>query len=205
MRKFFLVLLLIFALALQVSAHEVPDLTRQGSITVTMCYDGAVIPGGEMTLYRVGDIREDDGNYSFVLSASFAASGIALENVQSATTAEALADFASEQKLAGTKQKIGENGTVTFDALEPGLYLLVQSSAASGFRKAAPFLVSLPMLQSGNYSYQVDASPKVSPVPETQPVEPNPEQPKTGQSSWPIWTFALSALGLVLLLRRRKA
>ena len=41
-----LIMTLIWMLALPVKAHEVPDLTREGSITVTMRYDGKAISGG---------------------------------------------------------------------------------------------------------------------------------------------------------------
>ena len=40
-------------------AHEVPDMEKDGSISVTMKYDGNAIPGGTLTLYQVGDIYED--------------------------------------------------------------------------------------------------------------------------------------------------
>lgn len=202
MRKMVLLMMLICMMTLPVQAHDVPDLTKQGSITVTMRYDGRVIAGGELTLYRVGDIREQDGNYSFTLSQEFADSGISLGNLQSAETAEKLAEFAAEKKVAGTTRTIGSDGTVCYSDLKLGLYLLVQKKAAAGFAPVQPFLVTLPMLVGESYHYQVDAGPKVSPVPEVKP--DNPEQPKTGQSGMPIWTFSLSAIGLFLLTRKKK-
>ena len=78
----------------------------------------------------------------------------------------------------------------------------MQNRAAKGFEAVSPFLVTLPMLDGDDYIYQVDAGPKVSPVPAEKPE--NPEQPKTGQSGLPIWTFSLSAVGLVMLLGKRK-
>ena len=203
MKKILIALLLICTMAMPVAAHEVPDLTRQGSIRATLRYEGESLPGGELTLYRVGEIREDDGNYVFVLTQDFSSSGVTLENVQSASAAQKLAAFASQQALSGSTKKIGDDGTVYFDALQLGLYLLVQHKAAEGYACVNPFLVSLPMLESGEYSYQVDASPKVSPVLEEKPENSNPEQPKTGQSGWPIWTFLLSAAALIVLLRRK--
>ena len=202
MKRIALLLALVWLLALPVMAHEVPDLTREGSITVTMRYDGKAIAGGEITLYRVGDVQEEDGNYSFTPTADYAGSGISFDSVQSPETAGKLAEFANKQGLRGNTRQIASDGTALYQNLKPGLYLLVQNRAAKGFEAVSPFLVTLPMLDGDDYIYQVDAGPKVSPVPAEKPE--NPEQPKTGQSGLPIWTFSLSAVGLVLLLRNRK-
>ena len=200
MKKMILVILIISVLGIPVAAYEVPDLNRQGSIRISMRYDGSPVSGGEMTLYRVGDIHEDDGNYSFVLSQDFVSSGISLENLQSASVAKEAAAFASKQGITGSTKQIGSDGQVIFEKLELGLYLAVQKKAAQGYERTQPFFISLPMLISDAYSYQVDAGPKVSPVPE----KPKPELPQTGQSGWPIWTFLLSAAGLILLTKRKK-
>ena len=204
MRKLVVAFALIFCMVLTATAHEVPDLSREGSIRVTMRYGGSAISGGEMTLYRVGDVQEDDGNYSFILTQTFAGSGVSLKNLQSSSAAKQLAEFAVQRGIIGLDRKIGTDGTVEFENLKPGLYLLVQKKAAKGFEIAAPFFVSLPMMIEGNYHYEVDAGPKVSPTPETGPTQPNEEVPKTGQSRWPIWMFVLSGAGLVLLIGRRK-
>lgn len=204
MRKLIVVFALIYCMVLPAAAYEVPDLCREGSIRVTMRYDGNPIAGGEMTLYRVGDVQEEDGNYSFVLTQTFADSGVSLKNLQSSSAAKQLAEFAVQRGIFGLDEKIGTDGTAEFDNLKPGLYLLVQKKAAKGFETAAPFFVTLPMLIEGEYRYEVDAGPKVSPTPETNPTQPNQEVPKTGQSRWPIWMFVLSAAGLALLVARRK-
>lgn len=196
-----MILALLWMLALPVMAHEVPDLTREGSITVTMRYNGKAVAGGEMTLYLVGEIYEENGNYSFVLTEEFAGSGISLENVQSAATAKKLANYAAIQAMKGSTKKIAADGSVRYDKLKAGLYLLVQNQAAVGFEATAPFLVTLPMVEGENYIYQVDAGPKVSPVPVEKPN--NPEQPKTGQSGLPIWMFVSSAVALILVLRKK--
>lgn len=198
MKKLLCSFLMICALALPVAATDIPDLNQSGSIHITMQYDGDPVPGGELTLYRVGDIREEDGNYSFVLTEDFAASGAALENVQSSETARILSDYALRKGTAGEKQIISGEGKISFTDLQPGLYLLVQRKAAQGYHKLNPFLVSIPMHSADGYTYRVDASPKVSPVPA------NPEQPATGQSGWPIWVFISSGAMLAALLCFKK-
>lgn len=209
-------LAMLFALALACAtpvaayAHEVPDLSRTGSVTVTMHQGDSAVPGGTLTAYRVGEVRAEDGNYGFALTEAFADSGEALENVESAELAANLAQYAEDNGIAGDKQEIGGDGKASFTDLEPGLYLLVQQEAADGYEKAKPFLASVPMLEDGVYVYDVDASPKVAelvegaaPVePPVEPVTPEPPAgptlPQTGQLNWPI--PVLTALGLALFV-----
>lgn len=202
MKKVPILLLLLCMLALPVDAHNIPDLDQEGSIHIQMCYAGSPVSGGELTLYRVGDIEENNGDYSFVLTEQFSSSKVSLENVQSPATADKLADFTSSRKIEGYTKTIKTDGTVSFQNLQQGLYLLVQHRAAQGYYCVNSFLVSIPLLESGVYNYDVDASPKVSPVAKPQPG--NPEQPKTGQSVWPIWTFSLSLAALAVMSLRRK-
>ena len=42
---------------LSVSAHEVPDLTRRGSVAISMSYRGQPIPGGTLTVLRVAEVK----------------------------------------------------------------------------------------------------------------------------------------------------
>ena len=202
MKKLLWPLFLICLLAFPVAANNVPDLTKTGSIHITMKYDGISVSGGEFALYRVGEIQESDGNYSFRLVDPFVSSEVTLENVHAFETAKKLSDYALRNGIDGQRKKIDNSGTVDFENLQPGLYLLMQRKAAQGYDKVNPFLVSLPMRSADDYIYQVDASPKVSPL-HVKP--PNPGQPATGQSGWPIWIFVCSSASLIVLttLRRR--
>ena len=138
--------LVVTALALCVSvtpalAHDVPDMTRTGTISATMDYDGVPVAGGTVTLYRVGDVVEDNGNYDFALTAECAASEVSLDDLQSAEVAEALLDWALEQGLAGVTVEVGDDGVATFEGVELGLYVLAQSEPAEGYYAIDPFLI----------------------------------------------------------------
>ena len=191
-------------------AHDVPDMDRQGSVAVTLACDGERVSGGELTLYRIGDVSEDDGDYGFAVSSAFAATGAVFdaETLASASAsaelAGELADFAVQQGVSGTVAAVGEGGETLFEGLEPGLYLAVQTEASDGFEPVDPFLVSVPMFEDGSYVYDVDASPKVStlvPAPEP-PASQEPQTPmgdklpQTGQLNWPIPVLAVAGLAL---------
>lgn len=209
MTTFVLSLLLLLGLSVPAAAHDVPDLTRQGQISVTMAYQGKTVSGGTLTLYRVGQVHEDDGNYDFQPTGDFASCGASFADVTSSALAASLAQYAKNHDLSGVTKQVGADGKVAFSNLEVGLYLLVQNKAADGYRKAKPFLVSLPYLEDGVYRYEVDASPKVELTRETTPTNPpktppKPSTPKTpggklpqtGQLNWPV--PVLSILGLCL-------
>lgn len=154
-------------------AHDVPDESRRGSIHITMHQGDKAVGGGTLTLYRVGAVHEDEGNYDFVLTGDFAACTASLDDIQSSALADSLARYAGERSLRGTEKVIASDGTVTFTDLELGLYLLVQNRAADGYNAAAPFLVSVPMMEDGTYIYDVNASPKT----ELETAPPKPDNP----------------------------
>ncbi len=181
--------LLIFGFGSIALAQDVPDITRPGSISITMRCDGQPVAGGSLTIYRVADIAEDDGNYRFELTADYQQSNISLDDIGSPDTAAALAEYALMHEFAGQSKAIDESGSIIFDGLLPGLYLLIQDTPAPGYNNAAPFLVSLPRLVDGIYIYDIDASPKVELEHGAEPTEPpatEPPIPQTGQLNWPI-------------------
>lgn len=215
-------LTLICSMSMSVSAIEVPDLTQKGTITVRMHTKDTIVPGGNLTLYRVGKIHEDDGNYSFIPTGTFETCGESFEDIQSPDLAFRLAKYVDENqhiKDTGVTKKVPEKdlekGIVIFEDLEPGLYLLVQYKAAAGYNKANPFLVSLPKMENGKYSYEVDASPKVNIKQDTDNKKPvtspktTSKLPQTGQLNWPIPLLVVSgmllfAIGWVLCFGRKK-
>ena len=198
-----LAILMVFAVSSVVYGHDVPDLEKEGSITVSMTYSERPVSGGTLTLYRVGDVVSDDGDYSFVLSEEFAGSRLSLDDIQSDQLAKQLASYAKENRLDGVTGSIGSSGKILFQKVKPGLYLLVQSQAADGYLAADPFLVSMPAQKDGVYLYDVDASPKTEL--EKAPAKPTPTKPapsklpQTGQLNWPIPVLAAAGLTLCVI------
>lgn len=209
-----LALLLLLCLPLSAAAaHPVPDLTRKGSITITMKYKGKPVSGGSLNLYKVGDVHEDDGNYSFVPVKGLEA--LDYSDIQSPDLAKSAAKAVEEKKIAAVKTvTIGSNGTAEFSDLALGLYLVAQKTAASGYKMTASFLVSVPYLEDGAYVYNVKADPKtdlereVKPTPTQKPSTPSGggKLPQTGQLWWPVPVLICMGLGCIAvgLIRRRE-
>lgn len=201
--RFFTVLLVLAFLPAVASAHPVPEPGKKGSITVSMQFDGEPVPGGKLTLYRVGEVSQDDGNYTFVPTGEFtgcnADFGTLDSAEQNAQTAKKLKRFiqSNGEDISGITKRIGDNGEVTFFNLEQGLYLLVQTEPATGFSPVNPFLVSLPFLKDGEYLYDLDAQAKteLEQVPKP-PQKPGGKLPQTGQLNWPVPVLAAAGLTL---------
>lgn len=197
------IFLIMAFLSVGASAHPVPEPGRKGSITVSMRFDGEAVPGGSLTLYRVGKVSQNDGNYSFVPTGDFTGWGSdfgALDSAeQSAQTARSLKDFIQSNRDISPveREKIGTDGMAKFSNQEQGLYLLVQTRPAPGYSPVNPFLVSIPYEVKGEYCYEVDAQAKMEleqlPKP---PEKPGGKLPQTGQLNWPVPVLAAAGLGL---------
>lgn len=202
------------------AGHLVPDMDARGSITVSMLDPEAQEPvaGGTLTLFKVGTVHEDDGNFSFVLTEDFAASGESLASPEDADLAVRLAAYADDAKIGGATRSIASDGTVTFENVDLGLYLLVQNDAAKGYYPVSPFMVSVPVEQDGSYVYNVDATPKMEllarapeePGEPVRPAAPGGDMPQTGDLFSPVLVAGIAVLGAacvvvaVRIMRRRK-
>ena len=173
-----LILALVSCLCLTVHAKNVPDLTQNGSITIVFRWALRPLQDGEMALYRVGDIREDNGNYTFVPVPELADSRVNLNDLDDPALARRLADLAVEKDLKPLTAEI-RNGEARFEDVTPGLYVVVQTRASTGFAEISPFLISMPRYEDGEYITDVVAKPKVPVIPEPScPTEPtNPSEP----------------------------
>ncbi len=196
------------------------DFSRTGSIGLTLeDADGNAVSGGAVTLYQVASLRLDGGGMAYELADAFANCGINLD-VEDASLAESLAAYAAESGISGTQAAIGADGSVSFEGLELGLYLVVQTAESDSYETINPFVVTVPLDEDGTWVYAVDASPKVGTVvavePEEETPEPTPETtetetttettapatgttlPQTGQLNWPV--PVLAACGLLLVV-----
>ena len=153
------------------------DLSRTGSMDVTLYDHQNDVPlrGGALTVYKVADVARTNGDLHFVYTADFTGCGIALGDLTDSTLASRL-EAKLPARAAGTTHKISEQGTVSFDALPLGLYLVVQTENSKGYEAINSFLVSLPMADESGWLYTVDATPKVG-APTQEVTPPEPETP----------------------------
>ena len=149
------------------------ELTRKGSITVTLrdSESGSAVSGGKLTLYQVASISRQNGNLSYDYTNGFENCGVSLGDLSESDLARTLDD----KRPAGSKGEtltVDTDGKAVFSRLPLGLYLVVQSTASTGYEKINPFLVSVPLVEEDTYLYDVDALPKVGTLTPTTPRNP---------------------------------
>jgi LPXTG-motif cell wall-anchored protein len=213
---FLLALFFIHTTAVQAYAvHPVPDLSKNGSITFEMVKNNTPLNGGNITLCKVGDIQENDGNYSFVLIEALKDYNVDLSTPTDYDVAETLLQLAKTHQLPTLAAPI-VNGKAVFTQIPVGLYLIWQDEkdATEGFSPIHPFLISIPKLEGEQYIQDIVAKPKVPLVTKptetpTPPPSPPPKLPQTGQLNWPIPVMAVAgcvlfSIGLILYGGRKR-
>lgn len=220
-RAFALLWLCVFALSLAVPAAAAPfDPSRTGSLKIrileTRTREG--VPGGRVEIYQIAEVGTNSQGYAYVLTEAFARSGFdtatigdltASQNLREARKLEAYADSHRIDSMASAVPD--RDGKVLFEDLPLGLYLVVQSEAASRHECIDSFLITVPQKDGENYVYDVNAAPKTGTadtIPTTAPTRPHHGGlPQTGQLWWPVYLLAAvgAALFLFGLYRRKRA
>ena len=192
-------------LAAPAFALNLPDLEQEGSITLTVrdmeTEDKAFIPGGTLTLYRVGTAAVDDGNYFYEIDKTYEPVESVIETYD-ANEAKKVSDFIDRHTdaIAGITVAVDENGKAVFDKLTAGLFLVRQEEAAPGYLPIDPFFITMPGKDDeDNWIYDVTGLPKASPeTKKYNPVTVNPPVQKKLTGDKPEkdeeFTFTLMAV-----------
>ncbi len=166
-------------------AATVIDFDRTGSITVRVKDGEEFLRDGAVTLYKVGSPNEDLSGY--VLTGDFVGADIPLDDIQDTDISSALRleSYANENGIEGKTVQINGEGKAVFSDLEPGLYLMVQTTACTGYEIFTPVLVSVPYLVEGEYIYDVTADEKtvLEKIPETVPDETQPDETQPDETT----------------------
>ena len=171
------VVLLVGVGATAFAADDTVDLTKKGSIQLTLRESGgdyAPIPGGKICLYQVAEAHIDNETLHYAFTPAFADSGVSLGDGDVPGLAEHLAGYAKEKQIEGVTKATGEDGTVQFDQLELGAYLVTEEGAVPGYYQTTPFLVMVPMAnpKGSGWVYDVEANPKT----EKDPSQESPDE-----------------------------
>ena len=191
---------LLCSFALPAYAHDYVDMTREGSITLELKFDGAPVVGGKFSCTKVAEVMDEDGNLYFK---TLLEEEIFREGIPPVADMEQLVkdnqDFFRTEKLTVSN----ESGTVVFENRLPGLYLIAQDTEARGYSRINAFLVSVPYLEDGTYVYDVTAKTKTALEPTeietTEAGKKDDELPQTGQLNWPVPVLAVSGLAVFVL------
>lgn len=204
LRHIWLVLLAAALMGINAAAAEtVLNTPSDCSINLQLAYTDATtgsrvqLTGGQVTVYKVSDALESNGDKYFNPQTSGQFQSLANQNSENGRAVAAIRGYSSSELttrnaslarilaanrsgIEGTSGTIS-NGTVTIGSLTPGLYLMVQTQDSPEKAGFEPFLFSLP---DPNGNYQITASPKpsvmgtVSGSQTDKPKEDDTEKPK---------------------------
>ncbi len=231
--KIITILILVLATALNfsvfTSASEKINLCKLGSVTITSQIDDVVVPGGHITLYKVGEINITVNGYCFAPIDCLADYAQYFDDLKfSSDDACAIAENVKERLVKPiAEEHIGDDGKVSFKNLSLDLYLVVEDEPAPGYEEFDPFLVPLPYANEEELVYDLSAEPKIrvanfistdvtDVTDDNGKTTANPngntdntvvDLPKTGQLWWPVPLLASAGLlffivGIVMSRRK---
>lgn len=203
------------AIPVSAAENELPDLDRLGSISVTYKFYNEntgkkepVSNGNSVGLFKVADIVED-GGYKFVIDDRFASAGEIPDTSEeldavNVDLAEAMAKIAKGYDFDIASRETDEEGRVSFDGLEVGMYLVMQDAKGKGDNRyeLKPFLLTIPYRNAdGSLTYDISADTKPVGIFKEQVPPPTPPRriPQTGQLWWPVAMLGVAGTLLVVM------
>lgn len=161
------VVLLLGVLPLTASALDVIDTTAEASLELHYVHEDTPLAEVPFDIYRVASV---DGYGSFTVLAPFLEYPLDFSDMTQdkwAVLANTLAGYVQRDALTPTAfGATDSNGTLTFDGLETGLYLVIGARSFDGtyFYTPAPSFVCLPSVdaQTGEWDYHPVINPKMS-------------------------------------------
>lgn len=142
-------------------SSNVVDFNHKGSIQITLYEknDNEKIEGAELTIYKVADAREKDHNLVFEYVKELEECPVSLEDLESATVSSEI-EKCIPNDMDGIVKVTDSDGSVKYEDLDLGLYLVKQTNKVEGFSKIDSFLVMIPKVIDNKWVYDVEATPK---------------------------------------------
>lgn len=138
---------------------------KNGSITLHILDSDTKAPleGASFRLYFFAAAyqKENDVGYDYVIP--YENSKMDISSLQDAYFPIHLTHFVFSHSLPFTVKASDENGSVVFDNLAPGIYLIVPMGDLPDYFMPTPFVVNLPVFdeENRNWLYDINATPKM--------------------------------------------
>lgn len=156
------------AVLMLTGAGKVSAADGQCSLTVRLADLGTASGGVGVAVYQVGKLKSQDNLQIFLpvtgledMGAAFTADNLNHADFARRTAAE-LANSVESRGISGRTVTADDAGSAVFTGLDPGIYLVKQTSGETEYGVIQPFLAVLPYLEvtTGELLYQMEASPK---------------------------------------------
>lgn len=157
---FLITILLFFVFVATVNADELP-LENDYKITATYKVKDEVYSRKHINIYKIAEINE---KLDFILLQEFEKYNLSLENLKDSTELDNLANIIlgiinNDNISAYADGYTNENGTISFDNLTKGIYLL-ESENSQEKDKITTYTPAIVMVPDSNGNYEVTVKPK---------------------------------------------
>lgn len=164
MKKYAYILLflcLINITHVKAESNNTIDFNKKGSIEITLSIkeEETKIEGASITIYKVAHAKEENHNLIFEYTNEFSSCQASLKNLETNSITSEI-DKCLNNNIKGTTLVTNKEGTVTFNDLELGLYLVKQTSRVENYSQIEPFLVMLPRVIDNKWEYNIKSKPK---------------------------------------------
>lgn len=164
MKKIVVLFMLIVMAIVNLSPVATAITGEKGSITLNIKDStGAPLSNVDFRLYFIAEATENGNDLKYEFVSPYNKANINISDLQDAYLPVHLAYFSSSHSLNCIEKSTDENGSVVFDNLNSGLYLVVLSQSDSRYL-ISPFIISVPEYDIKNHlwRYDVNASPKIT-------------------------------------------
>lgn len=162
--KFILIItfiILTFVLNVNAGSSNLIDFNKKGDVSLTL-KAGSETPleGVEIKIYKIASPDIENNNLIYNYEKGFSSCSIDLNNLNDERIPSALESCLIEKETINLVKKTDSKGKVSFNNLDLGLYLLVQTNKMEGYSKFDSFLVMIPENIDNEWIYNIEATPK---------------------------------------------
>lgn len=199
---------IIFAVALSFTVFTVGAEDYVGSLAINLSdkEKNISLENAEVSVYKIADFvtfyrheyMPDERFVSVISKLDFST----LDKTCTSDNSKIIADFIKKQGIKADKiVKSDNSGQALFENVEFGIYLVEVST--SGEYTVDSFLTEVPLSESGVFTDEVTATPKIGKVETPKKTPKNDKKggpiPQTGQLRWPVPVMLVTGLTFIIL------
>ena len=156
MKKIMFTLITLVAFLGIVKADNIVDLSKKGSISITLKGETPVI-GAEIELLKIGKVSIVNNNLSFeyvdeLKDCNYKLSDENIKNIELCI---------KNKNLKSEVKQTNDKGEAIFSNLDLGVYYIRQTNKVKNFAQINPSLIMIPKEINSSFEYNIDASPKI--------------------------------------------
>lgn len=138
------------------------DFTKEGSITVTLLEETEKEPieGTEITLYKIAIVKEENHQLRLKPIDELSVCNLELNDLSNQELINDIETCIIDKEIPKYKEVTNDYGSVKFDNLKLGLYLVKQTNIQKGYSTIDSFLTIIPQEIENIWTYDIEAIPK---------------------------------------------